>query len=214
MNPLPDLDVSALVPEAAAWRLISLLLECPADPWAGEVAGLAKEVEDSLLQQAAATALKTATVAQYHTIFGPGGPAPPREVSYRETIQPGPFLADLRAMYAAFAYTPLIDETPDHVAVETGFVSYLCLKAAYAQSLGDSDRAAATMDAARHFIAEHISVMTRPFATCLEQSGVAYLRDAAAALLSRAGSQPQTKPFTLPIADTDDCDTAGDFVGA
>ena len=134
-------------------------------------------------------------------------------MSYRQTIQPGPFLAALRAMYAAFAYTPLLDETPDHVAVETGFVSYLHLKAAYAQANSQADQAAATMDAARHFMAEHLSVMTGPFAECLEHSGVAYLHAAALALLSRAGSQPRTQACMGQTLDTDDaacCENGND----
>ena len=134
-----DSDVHRLLREAAQWRLIGLLFECPVDGWHDQFKGLATEVDDASLSEAAELALDEGSQGLYHTTFGPGGPAPPREVSYRKTVHPGRFLAEIRDCYEAFAYTPSTPETPDHVATEAGFIGYLRLKEAYARECGDAE---------------------------------------------------------------------------
>ena len=69
---------SALLREAAEWRLISLLFECPNEEWQAQVAALAAEITDADLKAAAVAAREEAGEGIYHTIFGPGGPAAPR----------------------------------------------------------------------------------------------------------------------------------------
>jgi nitrate reductase assembly molybdenum cofactor insertion protein NarJ len=185
-DPSVSNDVLALVREAAEWRLISVLFECPAAGWDAQVAALAEEAADPQLKQAAELAAQEADLAAYHTTFGPGGPVPPREVSYRQNVLPGRALAEIGDLYQAFAYTPSTQEAPDHVCVEAGFVSYLRLKEAYARSCGDHGKATVTQSAARRFLEEHICPIAEPLAESLGQSGIRYLSLAAAALLARA----------------------------
>ena len=119
-----------LLRDAAEWRLISLLFECPGKDWQTQVNALAGEVDDADLQAAVASC-EGATESVYHSTFGPGGPAAPREVSYRQTLMPGQMLDEIGAFYQAFAYQPSIVEPPDHIAVMTGFIAYLRLKEAF-----------------------------------------------------------------------------------
>ena len=72
-----------LLMDLAEWRLISLLFDCPNDRWFEDVAALAGQVSDKRLKRAASAARKEASEGLFHAIFGPGGPAPGREVSYR-----------------------------------------------------------------------------------------------------------------------------------
>ncbi len=190
--------MNAQLREAAEWRLIGLLLECPRAGWPDQVRRLASEVSDPALREAAQAAAGEAAEGLYHSIFGPGGPAPPREVSYRDSVQLGYLMAELASYYDAFAYQPDTPEVPDHVAVEAGFIGYLRLKEAYAVASGDPERAEITSEAARRFIDEHLSVMAEPLAAALENSGVRYLALAAQALLRRTGP-----PRTLPVLSSD-----------
>lgn len=114
--------------EAAEWRLISLFFDCPTGDWFDQVDALGKQVYDKRLKRAAKFARKQASEGMFHSIFGPGGPAPGREVSYRGWVQPGYLLSELASCYNAFSYKPMTAEVPDHVSVETGFVAYLRLK--------------------------------------------------------------------------------------
>ncbi|MEK7834176.1 MAG: molecular chaperone TorD family protein, partial [Acidobacteriota bacterium] len=139
---------------------------------------------------------------------GPGGPAPGREISYRDWAQPGYLLSELSSYYDAFAYHPdqaAIVEAPDHVSVEAGFIAYLRLKEAYARLNSDDEHAAVTREAAQQFLGEHLAAMTEPLARSLEHSGVEYLALAGKALLARVGS-PREKPFrqNLPILSADE----------
>jgi nitrate reductase assembly molybdenum cofactor insertion protein NarJ len=185
-----DSDVHRLLREAAQWRLIGLLFECPVDGWHDQFKGLAPEVDDASLGEAAELARNEASQGLYHTTFGPGGPAPPREVSYRETVHPGRFLAEIRDCYEAFAYAPSTPEAPDHVATEAGFIAYLRLKEAYARECGDAEAAAVCHSAAERFLEEHLSIIAEPLAQSLEASGIGYLERAGAALLDRVGPRP------------------------
>lgn len=188
-----------LLREAAEWRLLGLLLACPQHDWQTQVAALAVEVDDAPLTAAAAAAREEATEGLYHTTFGPGGPAAPREVSHREYLVPGQSLAELSACYDAFAYRPATDEPPDHVAVEADFIAYLRLKEAYAVARGDEAQAAVTAAAARRFGEDHLSSIAEPLAKSLEASGIRYLSLAAAALLRRVGPPQPAVPQAGPI---------------
>jgi len=194
-----------LLGEAAEWRLLGLLFECPLPNWREQMDALAAEVVDADLKAAAEAARLEASEGLYHSIFGPGGPAPGREISYRDWAQPGYLLSELTGYYDAFAYQPAILEAPDHVSVETGFIAYLRLKEAYARTGSDDEHAAVTSEAAQQFITEHLSAMTEPLARSLEHSGVEYLALAGKALLARVGS-PREKPFrqNLPVLSADE----------
>ena len=201
-------DASSLLRTAAIWRLVSLLLECPAPGWVDQVSMLASEAGDPLLSMAAEAARQQATPALYHSTFGPGGPAAPREVSYRRGVLPGASLAELRGFYAAFAYQPSVDEPPDHVAVEAGFVAYLCFKQAYALAGGNAAQSQACADATRCFLAEHLSRMAVPLAASLASSGITYLARTAEVLRSHAGPAPEDT--SLPIVSSDELDGGED----
>lgn len=182
-----DPRVLELLREAAEWRLLGLLLESPGPEWRAQVAALAEEVADADLKEAAVAARQEAGETLYHTTFGPGGPAAPREVSYRGRTLPGPFLAELLAFYEAFAYQPASLEAPDHIAVEAGFLGYLRFKEAYAVARGEQEQAAVTRDAAARFIDEHLATVAEPLARSLDASGIRYLSLTVAAIFRRVG---------------------------
>jgi nitrate reductase assembly molybdenum cofactor insertion protein NarJ len=180
-----------LLRDAAEWRLIGLLFECPGESWHSQLAGLSAEISDSDLKGAIAAARDEATEGLHHSTFGPGGPAAPREVSYRETILPGQVLGEISAYYKAFAYEPATQEPPDHVSVATGFIAYLRLKEAYAVAREDAAQAAVAADAAKRFIEDHLSTLAEPLARSLAASGIRYLALASASLRRRVGPRRQ-----------------------
>jgi TorA maturation chaperone TorD len=173
--------------EAAEWRLLGLLFECPSAAWRANVAQVAEDVSDPELRSAAAAALAAADEGLYHSIFGPGGPAPPREATHRDTLQLGYLIAELEAFYDAFGYPQAGPEPPDHLSVEAGFAAFLKFKEAFAEAAGDTEAAAVARDAAREFLAEHLATIAGPIATALAGCGVSYLEAAARALARRAG---------------------------
>jgi nitrate reductase assembly molybdenum cofactor insertion protein NarJ len=146
---------AALIAEAAAWRLASLLLERPRPQWFSEIAELAAEVNEQKLCSSAAET-KEATEELYHRLFGPGGPISPREVSYCGMEDPGQVMAQLANFYQAFSFTPRREESIDHIAVEAGFVGYLFLKEAYANMQGDGASGDITKEARERFIKDHL----------------------------------------------------------
>ena len=210
----------ALLRQAAEWRLIGLLFECPAGSWRDDIGALARDTDDPLLGSAVAHALEEASEGLYHSTFGPGGPAPPREVTYVKAVQLGYLLSELTAFYDAFAYRPVTRESPDHVSVEAGFVGYLRLKEAYAVTRGDEEQAAVTAEAAATFLREHLAAFAEPLAATLAASGVAYLAETARALAVRVGPPPSAiasvpagrmLPVMQPLEDEDEiaCEGTG-----
>ena len=185
--PILEPRTSALLQQAAEWRLLGLLFERPTGEWAKQVGRLATEVADEELRAAARLAVEQASPGLYDSTFGPGGPAPPREVSYRAMVDTGQFLAGLLAFYRAFAYQGPAGEPPDHVAALAGFVGYLFLKEAFAVQAGLIEQAAVTAEAKNHFIDEHLAALAEPLSRILASSGIDYLERAAATLLQRVG---------------------------
>lgn len=212
MTPGPMNDQLTLLREAAEWALIGLLFECPTGDWHQRVAGMAADVADHELREAAKWAEREAGQRLYHTTFGPGGPAAIREVSYRNTVHPGPALAELRGTYHAFAYTPALAEPPDHVAVEAGFIGYLRLKEAYALLSGLGPQAAVCRETSAAMMADHLALMAQPLAASLEMSGIRYAAGAARALLRRVGPPPvdtfrqMQGPERVNVGSTFNCD--------
>ena len=188
------MNQQTLLREAAEWRLIGLLLECPKPGWREQLAALSAETGDATLREAGQAALEEASEGLYHSVFGPGGPAPPREVSYHDSVQLGYLVSELASYYDAFGFRADSPETPDHVGVEAGFVGYLRLKEAYALACEDADRAAVTAEAAQRFLDDHLSTMAARLAATLEQSGISYLALATKALLERTGPPRNTRP--------------------
>lgn len=208
MSAAPTRTTPASLDTAAEWRLIALLFEYPGPGWLRLVAGLGAEVRDSTLRMAADAAKTEASEGVHQSIFGPGGPVPPREVTYLGGVQFGYLLSELSAFYDAFGYQPAVQEPVDHVAVEAGFVAYLALKETYARLSGDSEAADVASEAASSFRAEHLATLAHPLAEALEAGGPPYLALAARALRDRVGPPPRK---TLPLIDSPD-DTEVDEV--
>ncbi len=182
-----------LLRQAAEWRLISLFFECPMGDWKNQIKNLGDEVTDTELKTAAKFAQVEASEGLYHSIFGPGGPAPAREVTYRSWVQPGYLLSELSAFYQAFSYQPVTQETPDHISVEVGFIAYLKLKEAFAEECGDRENAKITAAAIKTFIADHLAKITLQITKSLAASGIEYLALASGALLKRVGHDQDKK---------------------
>jgi nitrate reductase assembly molybdenum cofactor insertion protein NarJ len=193
--------------EAAEWRLISLLFECPTDAWRIAVTALMNEAGDTDLKSAAEAALEEADEGLFHHTFGPGGPAPPREATYHQTVQLGYLMSELQAYYTAFAFQPVTAEPPDHISVETAFIAYLKMKEAYALACQDQERAATAAESAQRFVQEHLANIAQPLANRLEDSDISYLAKAGAALLSRVGP-PAASVSPLPILQQDQDESA------
>lgn len=194
-----------LLREAAEWQLISLLFDCPKGDWFEQVSDLGKQVSDKLLKRAAKLAQKHASEGLFYSIFGPGGPAPGREVSYRGWVQPGYLLSELSSFYNAFSYKPATAEVPDHIGVETGFIAYLRLKELYALECDDSKSAEITSEASRAFIDEHLSKFAQKISKLLTASGIDYLDLAGAALFDRVGpDKDKSKQIFLPVLEEED----------
>jgi nitrate reductase assembly molybdenum cofactor insertion protein NarJ len=191
-----------LLREAAEWRLISMLFDCPTKDWYRQINDLAVTLSDKKLRRAAEAAQKEASEGLFHSIFGPGGPAPGREVSYRGWVQPGYLLSELACFYDAFSYKPATDEVPDHVAVETGFIAYLRLKQAFALECSDTEHADITAEASKSFIDEHLSKYAKQMSKILAASGIEYLTLASAALFKRVGPDKDKKAQRfLPVLE-------------
>ncbi|GAB6165912.1 hypothetical protein JCM19992_19120 [Thermostilla marina] len=187
---------------AARWRLAALLLEPPAANWSSELLTLRVEADDPLLNEAVEDALRHAAQATYHTIFGPGGPVSLREVTYRPLSDPGRLLAELRQLYQLFGYSPRLSESPDHLAVETGFMAYLHFKQAFAQTLAESHKANAIHQTAAQFAGTHLVAVARPVADSLAKLDVQFLAQAVKAVADWAQVLADTLPRTAESIDT------------
>jgi nitrate reductase assembly molybdenum cofactor insertion protein NarJ len=200
-----DRSREKLLLEAAEWRLLSLLFDCPNDEWLRQVKDISSEVRDKALRKAAAAAQTEADEGLYHFVFGPGGPAPGREVSYRSWVQPGYLLSEVSSYYEAFSYQPKTSEVPDHVAVETGFIAFLKLKEAFAWACSDIENAEITAKASKAFTAEHLSKYAEQMSKILKNSGIEYLTLAGNALFKRAGKDKERpKQIFLPVLEDED----------
>jgi TorA maturation chaperone TorD len=155
MNANADFHSEALLAEAAAWRLASLLLERPRGNWRLDIEALAREVIDPAVASCARSA-EEANEELYQRLFGPGGAVSPREVSYCGFEDPGQLMAALQAFYHAFSFQPEREEAIDHIAVEAGFVGYLFLKEAYARMQENGESAEITRRARQSFIQQHL----------------------------------------------------------
>jgi nitrate reductase assembly molybdenum cofactor insertion protein NarJ len=187
--PLLDPAQRRLLEQAAEWRLLGLLLECPSEEWRRQVGALAAELRAEGLREAAQAALGQAGQGFYHALLGPGGAAPGREAAAQPASDPGRLMAELTAVYEAFGYRPGSPEPPDHVSVEAGFLGYLRLKQAYALACGQADWAERAAQAARRFLAEHLSGLAEALARTLPDWAPAYLASACRELRARAQAE-------------------------
>ena len=96
-------------------------------------------------------------------------------------------MSELTSYYDAFSFKPITEEALDHISVEAGFVGYLRIKEAFAQTNENAEQAAIAAEASTGFVNDHLSYIAQPLAASLAESGVSYLASAGAALLSRVG---------------------------
>jgi len=203
--------VTELLREATAWRLLGLLLERPRDGWRQELEMLGREVADPEIKAAADAAREAANEGLYLALVGPGGPVSLREVTYRGMEDPGRIIADISRFYEAFAFQPETEEAPDHLAVEAGFVGYLCLKEAFAHTRGNAEEAEIAAKAAIRFREEHLSTLAWPVADRLAEADACHLPLAAAALARRAGPRRDVTATRTPrLPSCDECLECGD----
>lgn len=173
--------MNSLLVDAARWRLLGLLFERPRVGWHAEVRALATEVNEPRFEQAAQAAAD-AGEGSYLAALGPGAAVSPREVAYRPMGDPGSILAELRAFYEAFGYDPRVEDPPDHVAVQAGFVGFMKLKQAYAAAQGDAEAEATTREATARFIEAHLADFAGELARRLTPAAPGHLERAAAIL--------------------------------
>ena len=201
----------SLIRQAAEWRLLALLFQCPTAAWRNKLADLSPQVRNLELRAVAEHALSEGSEGLYHSVFGPGGPAPPREASYYRSVELGSLMSELEEYYAAFAYQPDPREAVDHVATEIDFVSYLRLKQAYALASADTERALITADAVQAFVADHLASMAEPLAATLRDSGIRYLAHASEALFRLVGPPRKTgSAFSIQRPNLPECDLSCD----
>ncbi len=175
------MTVTALLAQAAGWRLLSALLERPRDGWRKEILALARETADGELAACARRIAEDASEGAYLAVLGPGGAASPREVAYRPDSDPAAILAQLHALYQAFAYRPAAEDPPDHIAVELGFAGFLVLKRAFAEQCDDAASATLVAEGLALFRAEHLDAFAAALAERLRASD-SYLRPLSAPL--------------------------------
>jgi nitrate reductase assembly molybdenum cofactor insertion protein NarJ len=200
------MSVHQTLRDAAAWRLLGRLFECPDQSWREELEALARELQDPELSAAVSAIGDQASEGRYHSVFGPGGPAPPREATYHDTLELGSLMSELSIYYDGFAYHPAIDEAPDHVAVEIGFIAFLKLKEAYALAEGDDERADRCARAASRFMTDHLATIATPLADVLRNATLDYLARAGEVLVARVGPSPSSRrlPMLKVLPDDDD----------
>jgi len=203
-----DERVITLLQEAAEWRLLGRLLECPSAEWRADLDRLTGDVRAEPLHVAVRSARAQASEGLYHSVFGPGGPAPPREASYHASVELGTLLAAIAGDYAAFAYQPVTNEPVDHIAVETGFIAYLRFKEAYAWASGNDEAAGIAGRTAARFMTDHLAIVAHPLAELLANSGIGYLAQASATIAERSGPRPRGRE--LPVIQPHDLDDGGE----
>jgi nitrate reductase assembly molybdenum cofactor insertion protein NarJ len=159
--------VSDGIARAARWRLLGLLLERPRQGWCEEIAQLSAEIEDPALRAAVAAA-RGASEGEYLRLLGPGAPVSPREASVLGLGDPGWMLAELARYYDAFGYAPRVEDPPDHVAVEAGFVGFLELKESLAWARRDAAAARTVAEARTSFVADHLAPLVEALGRCCE----------------------------------------------
>jgi hypothetical protein len=85
--------------------------------------------------------------------------------------------------YLSLAFRPRAEDPLDHVAVEAGFIGYLCLKEAQALARGDEESAEITASARSSFIDDHLGQFADKWAERVSATGVPHLCAAAQALV-------------------------------
>lgn len=161
----------ALLEESALYRFFALLFQSPRPGRIEELAGMAPEVHEKVVQL-----LDTAdgTSQEYHFILGSAGVCSPCESEYvgDKLGGKGSLMADVAGFYKAFAfpYNTEMEERVDHIAVELSFLSYLRFKEAYALFRGDDNEMTTCSDALEKFRSQHFLLWMDMFKEKLEEA--------------------------------------------
>lgn len=188
-DPTRFVVLKPLLREAAEWRLLGLLFERPRETWRRDVSALAPEIFDPGLR-AAITGAERTLESDYLDAVGPGAPVNLRSTAHRSASDPGHVLAELTALFEAFAFAPQREEPPDHASVLCGFVGYLRLKEALARAGGQWEGADLVRRIADSVVREHLALMAEPVCDALFEREASVLALAAQSLLERAGRRP------------------------
>ncbi len=164
---------------AAGWRYASLLFQSPTPEAHSDLRALVAELPEEFrpsAQELSAIPLDE-WKTEYHRTLGPGG-CPVCESSYDDNALAGrgPLLAEIAGFYQAFAYRPDSEtrETPDHLSVELGFLSYLALKIAFAISEERPEQGQIAEEAYWHFLEVHPLFWLGRVGERIKQSGSAF----------------------------------------
>jgi TorA maturation chaperone TorD len=112
----------------------------------------------------------------YTSLFGPADTErpPPYETEYGQphVFSQAQALADISGFYIAFGLqlSQLVKERPDYLGTELEFMHILMQKEEYANSLGETDKAAICADAQRTFLDDHLGRWAPPFCATLGKS--------------------------------------------
>jgi nitrate reductase assembly molybdenum cofactor insertion protein NarJ len=161
---------------SARWRLASLLFQLPTPGSMAEIQALSDVVgADALPAVECLVAVPfEAWQVEYHRVLGPGG-VPACESSYDDNALAGrgPLLSRVAGYYEAFAYRPdeASPEVPDHISTETGFLSYLAFKVAFAIDAHQSGPRSVAEEAYGRFADEHLGYWLARFDERIEASG-------------------------------------------
>ena len=98
----------------------------------------------------------------------------------------GGLLGDVAAFYRAFGFDPSLElaESPDHVALETSFAAWLCLKEAYARSERRTEAAEVCAAALAAFRREHLEPLLAGLCSCLAERAAGTLYGDLAAVVA------------------------------
>ncbi len=186
-------DAKELLEVGATWRFLSLLFRCPSDAPALSIRTLAWELPPQWRPKAREIGSASGCPrleAAYHGLLGSAGPVSPYESDYqgpgREGLrEKGAILGDVAGFYKAFAFDHSKEmlETPDHIAVELAFMSYLKLKEAYACMDGDHEAYRTCLEAEDKFLNEHLTEWIPLFLDRLAQYSTHEFYSMTAALL-------------------------------
>ncbi len=112
----------------------------------------------------------------FNRLFGHAvrGRCPPYELEYggSEIIQQASGLADIAGFYSAFGMeiSRDADDRPDHVAIESEFMSVLCAKEAYAIEKSEADHVDVSVKAQRDFLKDHLACWVPAFSHRVAQA--------------------------------------------
>jgi TorA maturation chaperone TorD len=180
---------------SSVYRLLATALVLPTTESLQEVARIADRLAHGFptqaqllaaLARAARSASAEDVASEYLRLCERAAPCPPREGSWG--IQPisgrPALLADLAGFYAAFEMrlSDTMGDTEDHIAAELEFLSFLCLKEAYAFAT-QTDAVAVVADAVQSFWRDHLARFAIPFAKSLQDATALDFYRVVAALL-------------------------------